>query len=126
MRCTLHAQPVSLLTYGLNLTCKGTRVIFKLLHKLCFFLNSFLFQCLTHTEKAYKLAVIQRATDTGAITYQLFTLSPFGRRGLCGARCGLLSPRDLSPDTHRLSYFYVLQVHVIGYGCRSVAFQCLS
>ena len=39
--------------------------------------------------------------------YQLFTYHVKRWRGLFGARCGLLSPRDLSPDTHRPSFFYM-------------------
>ena len=77
-------------------------------------LSSFHFQCLTHTEKHVKCSVIRRATETGAhrflflcFIYQLFTYHVKRWRGLFGARCGLLSPRDFSPDTHRPSFFYM-------------------
>ena len=67
-----------------------------------------------HRKKRVKCSVIRRATETGAhrflflcFIYQLFTYHVKRWRGLFGARCGLLSPRDLSPDTHRPSFFYM-------------------
>ena len=51
VRCTLHAQPVSLLTYGLHLTSKGRGVIFKLLHKLIFKCLITYFSVLYHGER---------------------------------------------------------------------------
>ena len=67
-----------------------------------------------HRIKRVKCSVIRRATETGAhrflflcFIYQLFTYHVKRWRGLFGARCGLLSPRDFSPDTYRLSFFYM-------------------
>ena len=56
---------------GLNLTYKGIGVIFKLLHKLCFSFFRFLFQCLTHTEKALKdfLPVTQARHGAGRVIH---------------------------------------------------------
>ena len=99
---------------GLNLTSRGGGVIFKLLHKLWFFLISFLFQCLTHTEKALIVplfAAPRKRARTGfyylCFIYQLFTYHVKRWRGLFGARRGLLSPWYVSSTTHRLSFFYM-------------------
>ena len=84
------------------------------LQNLCFPQFVFLFQCLTHTEKALNVplfAAPRKRARTGfyylCFIYQLFTYHVKRWRGLFGARCGLLSPRDLSPDTHRPSFFYM-------------------
>ena len=73
-----------------------------------------LFQCLTHTEKALIVplfAAPRKRARTGfyylCFIYRLFTYHVNRWRGLFGARYGLLSPRDFSPDTYRLSFFYM-------------------
>ena len=74
----------------------------------------FLFQCLTHTEKALIVplfAAPRKRARTGFyylyLIYQLFTYHVKRWRGLFGARCGLLSPWYVSSTTHRLSFFYM-------------------
>ena len=115
---------------GLHLTSKGGGVIFKLLHKLWFFLISFLFQCLTHTEKALIVplfAAPRKRARTGfyylCFIYQLFTYHVKRWRGLFGARCGLLSPWYVSSTTHRLSFFYM---RTGTYNVLTVAVPCAS
>ena len=82
--------------------------------KTFIFLISFIVSVFNAHRKSVNCSVIRRATETGAhrflflcFIYQLFTYHVKRWRGLFGARCGLLSPRDLSPDTHRPSFFYM-------------------
>ena len=100
------------------------------LQNLYFFLNSFLFQCLTHTEKALNVplfAAPRKRARTGfyylCLIYQLFTYHVKRWRGLFGARYGLLSPRDFSPDTYRPSFFYM---RTGTYNVLTVAVPCAS
>ena len=69
--------------------CLGQR--FRNTAKPLLFLLAFLFQCLTHTEKACKCSVIRRATETGAHRFLLpvfhlptLHLVTKRRRGLLG------------------------------------------
>ena len=100
------------------------------LQNYCFPSIRFLFQCLTHTEKALIVplfAAPRKRARTGfyylCFIYQLFTYHVKRWRGLFGARCGLLSPWYVSSTTHRLSFFYM---RTGTYNVLTVAVPCAS
>lgn len=116
--------------YYAPVSVAGTVFFNRTLQNYCFSSFRLLFQCLTHTEKALIVplfAAPRKRARTGfyylCFIYQLFTYHVKRWRGLFGARCGLLSPRDLSPDTHRPSFFYM---RTGTYNVLTVAVPCAS
>ena len=79
VRCTLHAQPVSLLTYGLHLTSKGRGAIFKLLHKLIFKCLITYFSVFNHGEHFQIKAHFQKSIANKNISLSFSHPSIFGK-----------------------------------------------